>query len=423
MNDSRRAQVLRAIVEDFVATNEPVGSKAIVHRHTLGVSPATIRNDMAHLEHEGYIAQPHTSAGRIPTDLGYRMFVDRIDEFKPLTQAERRAIFQLIDGDVDLDEMLDRTVRVLSGLTHQVALIQYPTVSLARIKHIEIVGLGPSRVLVVLITDAGQVEQKTVTLSQLLDDDGVREIRDRINSEFAGKKLSHVAGEAAGAERTPTPAEAAGAEAVDPDEIGIDRIRAAVIDLVAATREEPRSRAAPPTPPQSGRRCGGQSARAPPGRGGRPRPGRRPPPAEAAGAAGRGPGRSRRARSRAPGIDLGPAPREERIIMAGTANLARSGHEFGEQMAPILEAFEEQVVLLKLLTSMAEDQEEISVRIGRENTHESFSSTSVVAAEYGHDAGSSARLAVLGPTRMDYPTTISAVRAVAKYVSSLLDRG
>ena len=72
---------------------------------------------------------------------------------------------------------------------------------------------------------------------------------------------------------------------------------------------------------------------------------------------------------------------------------------------------------------MAEDHEEISVRIGRENTHESFSSTSVVAAEYGHDAGSSARLAVLGPTRMDYPTTISAVRAVAKYVSSILDRG
>jgi heat-inducible transcriptional repressor len=349
MNDSRRAQVLRAIVEDFVATNEPVGSKAIVHRHTLGVSPATIRNDMAHLEQEGYIAQPHTSAGRVPTDLGYRMFVDRIDEFKPLTQAERRAIFQLIDGDVELDEMLDRTVRVLSGLTHQVALIQYPTVSLARIKHIEIVGLGPSRILVVLITDAGQVEQKTVTLSQLLDDDGVREIRDRINSEFAGKKLSHVMGQA-GAERTAAPAEASGAEAVDPNETGVDKIRAAVIDLVAATREE-------------------------------------------------------------------------RIIMAGTANLARSGPEFGEQMAPILEAFEEQVVLLKLLTSMAEDQEEISVRIGRENTHESFSSTSVVAAEYGHDAGSSARLAVLGPTRMDYPTTISAVRAVAKYVSSLLDRG
>src|SRR5699024_11019832 len=163
--------------EDFVATNEPVGSKAIVHRHTLGVSPATIRNDMAHLEHEGYIAQPHTSAGRIPTDLGYRMFVDRIDEFKPLTQAERRAIFQLIDGDVDLDETLADTFRVLSGLPDQAVLLQSPTVSLHRIKQTEIVGLGPSRVLDILNTDAGQVEQKTVTLSQPPDDAGVREIR------------------------------------------------------------------------------------------------------------------------------------------------------------------------------------------------------------------------------------------------------
>ena len=345
MNDSRRAQVLRAIVEDFVATNEPVGSKAIVQRHTLGVSPATIRNDMAQLEQEGYIAQPHTSAGRIPTDLGYRMFVDRIDEFKPLTTAERRAIFQLIDGDVDLDEMLDRTVRVLSGLTRQVALIQYPTVSRARIKHIEIVGLGPGRILVVLITDAGQVEQKSVIAPSPLDEDAVRGLRDQINAEFAGRTLAQVFGA--------SPAEAAAAEPTEPssrDDSGLTQVRAAVVDLVAATREE-------------------------------------------------------------------------RIIMAGTANLARSGSEFGEKMAPILEAFEEQVVLLKLLTSMAEDHEGISVRIGRENTHESFSSTSVVAAEYGHDAGSSARLAVLGPTRMDYPTTISAVRAVAKYVSSILDRG
>lgn len=345
MNDSRRAQVLRAIVEDFVATNEPVGSKAIVQRHTLGVSPATIRNDMAQLEQEGYIAQPHTSAGRIPTDLGYRMFVDRIDEFKPLTTAERRAIFQLIDGDVDLDEMLDRTVRVLSGLTRQVALIQYPTVSRARIKHIEIVGLGPGRILVVLITDAGQVEQKSVIAPSPLDEDAVRGLRDQINAEFAGRTLAQVFGS--------NPAEAAAPEPTEPssrDDSGLTQVRAAVVDLVAATREE-------------------------------------------------------------------------RIIMAGTANLARSGSEFGGKMAPILEAFEEQVVLLKLLTSMAEDHEGISVRIGRENTHESFSSTSVVAAEYGHDAGSSARLAVLGPTRMDYPTTISAVRAVAKYVSSILDRG
>ena len=274
------------------------------------------------------------------------MFVDRIDEFKPLTTAERRAIFQLIDGDVELDEMLDRTVRVLSGLTRQVALIQYPTVARARIKHIEVVGLGPGRILVVLITDAGQVEQKSVITPTPLDEDAVRGLRDQINAEFAGRTLAQIFGS------SPT-AEAVATEPSEPavrDDSGLTQVRAAVVDLVAATREE-------------------------------------------------------------------------RIIMAGTANLARSGSEFGEKMAPILEAFEEQVVLLKLLTSMAEDHEGISVRIGRENTHESFSSTSVVAAEYGHDAGSSARLAVLGPTRMDYPTTISAVRAVAKYVSSILDRG
>ncbi|RBP63934.1 heat-inducible transcription repressor HrcA [Brevibacterium sanguinis] len=346
MNESRRAQVLRAIVEDFVATNEPVGSKAIVQRHTLGVSPATIRNDMAALEQEGYIAQPHTSAGRIPTDLGYRTFVDHLEEFKPLSQAERRAISQLIDRNVDLDDMLERTVRVLAGLTHQVALIQYPSVSMARIKHIEVVGLAPSRILVVLITDAGQVEQKIVATSRSVDEEELHTVRDRINSEFSGRKLSHVMADHPDREATED------SESSAPDsplaEV-LASIRAAVADLVAASREE-------------------------------------------------------------------------RIIMAGTANLARSGKEFGEKMAPILEAFEEQVVLLRLLTSMAEDQAEISVRIGRENSHESFSSTSLVAAEYGQESGSSARLAVLGPTRMDYPMTISAVRAVAKYVSSALER-
>src|SRR5699024_2803876 len=81
----RRVQVLGAIVQDYVRSREPVGSRNLVDRHNLGVSPATIRNDMAVLEEEGYIAQPHTSAGRIPTDKGYRMFVDEISEIKPLS--------------------------------------------------------------------------------------------------------------------------------------------------------------------------------------------------------------------------------------------------------------------------------------------------------------------------------------------------
>src|SRR4030095_6758184 len=91
-HDERRLDVLRAIVQDYVSTNDPVGSKALAERHDLGVSPATIRNDMAVLEEQGYITQPHTSAGRVPTDKGYRLFVDRLSAVKPLSVAERRAI-------------------------------------------------------------------------------------------------------------------------------------------------------------------------------------------------------------------------------------------------------------------------------------------------------------------------------------------
>ena len=106
MLSERRLQVLRAIVQDYVGTEEPVGSKALTERHNLGVSPATVRNDMSALEDEGYIAQPHTSAGRIPTDKGYRLFVDKLAGVKPMTAPERRAIQNFLDGAVDLDDVV-----------------------------------------------------------------------------------------------------------------------------------------------------------------------------------------------------------------------------------------------------------------------------------------------------------------------------
>src|SRR4249920_4025959 len=105
--EDRKLEVLRAIVEDFISTREPVGSKALADRHNLGVSSATIRNDMAALEEDGLIAQPHTSAGRVPTDKGYRLFVDRLSAVKPLTTAEQRAIQSFLDGSVDLDDVVD----------------------------------------------------------------------------------------------------------------------------------------------------------------------------------------------------------------------------------------------------------------------------------------------------------------------------
>ena len=114
---NRQLEILRAIVDEYVATEEPVGSKVIAEKHGLGVSPATIRNDMAVLEDAGLIKQPHTSAGRIPTNSGYRMFVDKIAEIKPLSTAERRAIENFLDGAVDLDDVFNRTAKLLAQIT------------------------------------------------------------------------------------------------------------------------------------------------------------------------------------------------------------------------------------------------------------------------------------------------------------------
>src|SRR6185437_15259354 len=117
--DDRKLTVLRAIVEDYVSTTEPVGSKSLIDRHHFDVSPATIRNDMAVLEELGFIAQPHTSAGRIPTDKG-----DRLSSVKPLSAAERRAIETFLAGAYNLDDVVMRTVRLLVQLTRQVAVVQ-----------------------------------------------------------------------------------------------------------------------------------------------------------------------------------------------------------------------------------------------------------------------------------------------------------
>ena len=128
MTTDRRLEILRAIVDEYVETQEPVGSKAIADKRALGISPATIRNEMAVLEEEGFITQPHTSAGRIPTDRGYRLFVDKLSAVKPLSTAERRAIETFLEGAHDLDEVVKRSAKLLADITKQVAVVKYPKI-------------------------------------------------------------------------------------------------------------------------------------------------------------------------------------------------------------------------------------------------------------------------------------------------------
>lgn len=164
MISERSLAVLHAIVGDFVASNEPVGSKAIVERHSFGVSAATIRNDMALLEDDELIAQTHTSSGRVPTDKGYRLYVDTLAKIRPLTSAQRTAIERFLGESNDLDDVMARTVRLLSQLTNQVAVVQYPSLRGTAVRHIDLVALGEDRVLCVLILANGVVEQQTASL-------------------------------------------------------------------------------------------------------------------------------------------------------------------------------------------------------------------------------------------------------------------
>lgn len=241
---SRRLEILRAIVDEYVATQEPVGSKSIADRHGLGISPATIRNEMAVLEDEGFITQPHTSAGRIPTDLGYRLFVDKLATVKPLSSAERRAIESFLEGSSDLEELLKKSAKLLADITKQVAVVTYPT--------------------------------------------------------------------------------------------------------------------------------------------------------------------------------LGELQSRDKMAISGTAHLARSGDDLGLTLSPILEALEEQVVLLRLLNEV---HPTVHVRIGSEQSETNLQTTSLVTVGYGLDSAQLGAVGVLGPTRMDYAGSIAAVDAVARYVGRFITEG
>ncbi|HCU91262.1 MAG TPA: heat-inducible transcriptional repressor HrcA [Actinobacteria bacterium] len=334
MLDDRKLAVLRAVVEDYVSTMEPVGSKSLVDRHHLDVSPATIRNDMAVLEEQGYIAQPHTSAGRIPTDKGYRLFVDRLSGVKPLSAAERRAIETFLAGAYDLDDVVMRTVRLLAQLTRQVAVVQYPSLTRSAVRHIELVPLAAKRLLLVLITDTGRVEQRTVELPGPIGEDAVTQLRAVLNACLDGRMLTEVASVVADLP-----------ERVQPG----DRPNAAAVFSVILESLVERN--------------------------------------------------------------------EEKIVVGGASNLTPA--DFSKGLREVLESLEEQVVLMRLLGE-AVDQSSLMVRIGAENPVAGLRSTSVVAAGYGTGDQALARLGVVGPTRMDYPTAMGAVRAVARYVGQIL---
>lgn len=338
MIPERSLEVLRAIVQDFISSNQPVGSKALLDRHPLGVSAATIRNDMALLEEEQLITAPHTSSGRIPTEKGYRLFVDRLNEVKALSSAEKNAIENFLDQANDLDDVVERTARTLSSLTNALALVQYPSLGKSSVRHIELIPLSENRALLMLIADSGRVQQLQVESENAIDDELIQEIRGRLNGMLAGSQLSSVrsklsllAGEFSPQRR-----------------VFVERVLDALISLVEANRQE-------------------------------------------------------------------------KLVVSGAANLAKHDEDFSGELSRVLEAIEEQVVLLKLLDELHADQHGVGLRIGSELGVQGLSRASIVVTGYESRGTEVAKLGVLGPTRMDYSANIASVRAVARYLTRILE--
>jgi heat-inducible transcriptional repressor len=333
--DERKFAVLRAIIEDYVATQEPIGSKSIVERHRLKVSPATVRNEMAVLEDEGYIVQPHTSAGRIPTDKGYRTFVNRLNEVRALSTAESKAITQVLQGAVDLDDVMQKTVKLLAQLTGQVSVIQYPILSNSVVKHIDLIAVTDSRIMIVLVANSGRLEQATVELPKPLSLDSLDALRLKLKSTISDKKFSDVSTLISNFSKTANPVEVKSVEVI------VEKVN-----------------------------------------------------------------------------NLAMESGDQKVMVGGAGNLARLDPDFSKNLLPVLDEIEENVVVLKLLGEMS-SSDDIFVRIGHENKASNLHSASIVAT--GYSSGDSlSKLGIVGPTRMDYPGTMAAVGAVARYLGRIL---
>lgn len=281
---------------------------------------------------------PSSASSTAATEKGYREFVDRLEDVKPLSSAERRAIQSFLESGVDLDDVLRRAVRLLAQLTRQVAVVQYPTLSTSTVRHLEVIALTPARLLMMVITDSGRVDQRIVELGDVIDDHQLAQLREILGQALEGKKLS-----AASVAVADLASQLGGAGGLG-DAVG----RAATVLLESLVEHT-----------------------------------------------------------------------EERLLLGGTANLTRNAADFGGSLRSILEALEEQVVVLRLLAAQQEAGK-VTVRIGHETASEQMVGTSMVSTAYGTAHTVYGGMGVVGPTRMDYPGTIASVAAVALYIGDVL---
>jgi heat-inducible transcriptional repressor len=259
-----------------------------------------------------------------------------LSQVKPLSVGERRAIQSFLAAGVDLDDVLRRSVRLLAQLTQQVAVVQYPNLTRSVVRHVEVVALGSYRLLLVVITDTGRVEQRVLEVEQPVTDEAVTAMRALLAAHVTGRRFADAA---EGLRKL--------VEVADPDIK--ETVAVAVSVLLDALVEHP----------------------------------------------------------------------EGRLVLSGTSHATGAWADQPGSLRGVLEALDEQVTLLKLL-AVLESPDAVMVSIGRENDDANLSTSALVSAGYGSGDMLMGGLAVVGPTRMDYPGTMAAVRAVARYVGEIV---
>lgn len=332
MLSDRRQIVLRALIEEYIARALPVGSRTLVERYNLGISSATVRNELSLLEEMGYLAQPHTSAGRIPTDFGYRAFVDELLSESDPDNGEDALARELRESASDLDDLMDRTSQALARFTDCMTLLVPPRILSVDIRLVNLVLLTPQRLLTVIVTEDGQVFDRQMDLPRDYSQDEIGKTQEALNNILVGTSLSSTSGE--------LPLGASG--------VHDDLFRMVMAEILACLKDQNAIKGHP----------------------------------------------------------------------LGISHLLGKP-EFSDSscLMPVLEELEGDTMLLRVFNDAAASEEPV-VRIGHENDSEALSSVSLIANRFG-EAEHSGLILIVGPTRMDYPQVLKAVRAARNVLKDL----
>lgn len=331
---ARRELILKLVIQEYVRTALPVASETLVQNYALGVSSATVRNDLAALEELGLLSHPHTSAGRVPTDQGYRYFVEHLMEWHPLPAEEQRMIrHQFYQVRTDVEEWIRLAASALARLSHSAAVVTPARSLRSRFKHLELLSVHDTRVLLVLIFQDGTIRQHMLTLNEALSQEELSRMAGRMNACLAGLDASEVAGQVS-------------------EEWSV--LERQVLNLIVSTMEQ-----------------------------------------------------------------LDRWEWEEVIRDGALETLEQPEFASGDQARRFLEILEQGRFLLEML-AQALQRSGVQVIIGGESQREEMRDYSLILSRYGLAGRQEGVLGVLGPTRMPYPRSISAVRFIARTLSELL---